>query len=491
MRTSMTHPLQIATLSLGAGLGRIGITFCPGKVQADAMTGSWNRDLGRDLDAVRDWGAVAVVTLVEDHELEALQVQGLGEAVRDRHMDWLHLPIRDYGVPDREFEQAWDSIGPGLLDRLLCGFDVLVHCKGGLGRAGTIASRLMVELGHAPQAAIDAVRAVRPGAIETAEQERYIHTLAPFAEQAPATTEEAMRNRAIGALLGLAVGDAIGTTLEFRARDSYAPLADMVGGGPFGLAPGEWTDDTAMALALADSLASDADLDERDLMDRFVDWHETGTYSCTGRCFDIGITTQQALARWKRSGDPMAGSTDPMSAGNGSLMRLAPVAIRHWRDRERLRDVAARQSRTTHAAPEAVDACVAWAELLADAIEGQPRSKVLRGRSGGYAGAIDGIMAGSWRGKRRDAIRATGYVAHSLEASLWSVGASGGFESAVLRAANLGEDADTTAAITGQLAGALCGADAIPARWRQRVAWADRISDLATQLFDAGLNPGS
>lgn len=240
-----------------------------------------------------------------------------------------------------------------------------------------------------------------------------------------------------------------------------------------------------MAMALGDSLAAEADLDVGDLMRRFVDWHERGTYSCTGQCFDIGITTRQALARWKSSGDPMAGSTDPMSAGNGSLMRLAPVAIRHWRDRERLRDVAARQSRTTHAAADAVDACVAWADLLADAIEGQPRSAVLRDRSGGYAGRIAEIMAGSWRGRTRGQIRASGYVAHSLEAALWSVGASGDFSGAVLRAANLGEDADTTAAIAGQLAGALQGARAIPPTWRNRLAWSSRIKDLADRLFDA------
>lgn len=485
MRTSLTHPLQIAELRPFAGSGRIGITFCPGKVQPGAMSGSWNRDLGLDLDAIRDWGAVAMVTLVEDHELATLQVAGMGAEVRARHMDWFHLPIPDVAVPDRRFERDWALAGPDLLGRLRAGFDVLVHCKGGLGRAGTIAARLMVELGTDPGRVIAAVRAVRPGAIETREQEHFVLSQHERPEPEPPAIGDAIRDRAVGGLLGLAVGDALGTTLEFRSRDSFPLLTDMVGGGPFGLKPGEWTDDTAMALALGDSLAADADLDAGDLMRRFVDWHEHGTYSCTGQCFDIGITTRQALARWKSSGDPMAGSTDPMSAGNGSLMRLAPVAIRHWRDRARLRDVAARQSRTTHAAAEAVDACVAWADLLADAIEGQPRSAVLRNRSGGYAGGIAEIMAGSWRGRTRGQIRASGYVAHSLEAALWSVGASGGFSGAILRAANLGEDADTTAAITGQLAGALQGACAIPQTWRDRLAWSSRIEDLAHRLFDA------
>jgi len=147
-----------------------------------------------------------------------------------------------------------------------------------------------------------------------------------------------------------------------------------------------------------------------------------------------------------------------------------------------LRNVAARQSRTTHAAPEAVDACVAYAEVLADAIAGARHSEVLRPRANGYAGKIDSILQGSWRGKLRKDIRASGYVAHSLEASLWSVGRTGTYRAAVLLAANLGEDADTTGAITGQLAGALYGMKGIPQEWRKRLAWGDRLSEAADAL---------
>ena len=387
----------------------------------------------------------------------------MGARVRARHMDWFHLPIPDVSVPDAAFEQQWKTVGADLMDRLRAEFDVLVHCKGGLGRAGTIAARLMVELGVIPPEAVKAVRSVRPGAIETSAQLDYVMAQQAVPEQEPATSADAIRDRAIGALLGLAVGDAVGTTLEFKPRDTYPQLLDMVGGGPFGLKPGQWTDDTAMALALADSLQKNPNLDETDLMQRFVDWYRHGTYSCTGQCFDIGITTRQALARWQKTGDPFAGSTDPMSAGNGSLMRLAPVAIRHFENRALLRDVATRQSQTTHAAPEAVDACVAYAEVLADAIAGSKRSEVLRNREEAFAGKITPIMAGSWRGKARDDMRASGYVSHSLQASLWSVARSGDYRGAVLLAANLGEDADTTGAIAGQLAGALYGEAGIPA----------------------------
>lgn len=299
----------------------------------------------------------------------------------------------------------------------------------------------------------------------------------------PLSPITAIEDRAVGALLGLAAGDAVGTTLEFRDRDTYSPLTDMIGGGPFKLRPGDWTDDTAMALALADSLMGLDDLDERDLLGRFVNWREWGLYSCTGECFDIGMTTRQALIRWEASGDIHSGSTDPGTAGNGSLMRLSPVAIRFWNDREKLADVAARQSKTTHAAPEAVDACVAFAEVLADAIEGKPKAGVLRPRAEVYAGKIGAIMAGSWRDKDRTAIRSSGYVAHSLEAALWCVHRTADFRGAVLMAANLGEDADTTAAITGQLAGALYGVSGIPEAWAARVAWGERIRETAGKLF--------
>jgi ADP-ribosyl-[dinitrogen reductase] hydrolase len=245
-----------------------------------------------------------------------------------------------------------------------------------------------------------------------------------------------------------------------------------------------------MALALADSLQADPRLNERDLMARFVEWQDEGTYSCTGRCFDIGLTVRSALQRWKSTGDPIAGSTDKMSAGNGSLMRLAPVAVRFWNDRKTLRDVAARQSRTTHGASEAVDACVAYAELLADAIEGRARSEVLRERPDAWAGSIAAIMGGSWRGKGREEIRTSGYVAHALEASLWSVSRSATFGEGVLLAANLGEDADTTAAITGQLSGALYGANSIPEAWRSAIAWEGRIRGSAHSLFESSLMEG-
>ena len=339
-KTSVSDPLRIAEVSPGRDLGRIGITLCPGKKQPSAMTGSWCRDLDLDMDEIQRWGATAVITLLEDWEFDLLQVRDLPEAVRKRQIEWWHLPIPDAQPPGQDFRNAWTIAGEAIRDRLRLGFDVLVHCKGGQGRAGTVAARLLVELGANPEDAIREVRAARPGAIETCAQMDHVVRCAAHEPAKPSTSPESNRDRAIGAFLGLAVGDALGTTLEFSSRDAGSQLVDIVGGGPFNLPPGCWTDDTAMALALADSLAACDGLDCRDLMDRFVRWWRHGEYSCTGHCFDIGITIRRALERYCRTGDPCSGSTDPMTAGNGSLMRLAPVALRFWNDRARLRSAA-------------------------------------------------------------------------------------------------------------------------------------------------------
>jgi ADP-ribosyl-[dinitrogen reductase] hydrolase len=299
-----------------------------------------------------------------------------------------------------------------------------------------------------------------------------------------------LRDRAIGSVLGLAVGDALGTTLEFSRRDQYPLLTDIVGGGPFELKPGEWTDDTATALAFAESLLSCRGLDEADLMNRLLDWFQTGAFSCTGSCFDIGNTTRDALMRFKETGDPISGSTSVHSAGNGSLMRLSPAAVRNFHDRACLAEIARRQSVVTHGAVEAVDACIAFADVLADAIIGTPKAELLEPRSRNVAPAVADIIAGSWRDKSRDEIQSTGYVVHSLEAAIWSVGKSGSFEEAVILAANLADDADTVAAITGQLAGAIWGAASIPDRWLDCLAWHDRIKRAADGLFDAAMAEG-
>ena len=183
-RTSQTHPLQIATVNVPGVEGRIGVTFCPGKVQPHGASGAWDRDLGIDLDAIRAWGSqgrapTTVATLVENHELRTLKVPDLGEAVRRSGMEWVHLPFPDGSAPGSDFETMWREDGPKLRRSLRTGRFVLVHCKGGQGRAGTIAARLLVELGCEPTAAVENVRAARSGAIENEMQRQHVLAAQP------------------------------------------------------------------------------------------------------------------------------------------------------------------------------------------------------------------------------------------------------------------------------------------------------------------------
>ena len=169
-RTSQTHPLEIAEVRMAPAYGRIGITFCPGKHDLFAMTGVWKRDLAIDLDAISAWGAKLVLTLMEPEELSFFKVPDIGKEIHSRGIAWRHLPIADYSVPSEAFELQWVSQGHEIRTLLRNGEDILVHCKGGLGRAGMMAARLLVELGMDPIDAIRAVRRARKGAIETPSQ---------------------------------------------------------------------------------------------------------------------------------------------------------------------------------------------------------------------------------------------------------------------------------------------------------------------------------
>ena len=478
IQTSLTNPLHIAVLPFGTGDGLLGITFAPGKVQPGGMTAFHRRDLATDLDVIAAWNAAAVVTLVEAHELNALGIAAIGAEVRLRHMEWHHWPIGDYQVPEAAFMAAWPARSAALRGLLSRGGRVLLHCKGGLGRAGSVAARLLVEDGMDACTAIATVRAARPGAIETGPQEGWVAAGRPAPPPTPDRGRAAARDRALGALLGLAVGDAVGAAIEFEPKPRLARLDDMEAGGPHRLARGQWTDDTAMSLALADSLLAHPGLDAADLMQRFLGWLDTGACSCTGTCFDIGVQTRSALERYRRCGEPLAGSTDPGASGNGALMRLAPVAIRHWRNSAEMARVAAVQTLTTHGSPATLAATGTLAAMLAEAIAGTGLSAILSGPAGDAVG-------GGWRGLHRDAVQGSGYVVRSLQAAVWAVSRTTDFRSAVLLAANLGDDADTTAAVAGQLAGAVYGAGGIPAEWLDALAWRGRLADTAGQLFDA------
>ena len=230
-----------------------------------------------------------------------------------------------------------------------------------------------------------------------------------------------IRDRFRGCLLGLPVGDAVGTTLEFKSPGSFEPISDMVGGGPFHLNPGEWTDDTSMALCLATSLVEKNGFDPKDQMDRYCRWRKEGYLSSNGRCFDIGRTVSDALRRYGQTGDPIAGSTSAHSAGNGSIMRLAPVPMFYYPDLAAAVRYAAESSRTTHAAAECIDVCRLLASMICRALSGASKEEILFGEANSFRGEpnIAMIARDEYRNKSADKIRGTGYVVESLEAALW------------------------------------------------------------------------
>ncbi len=301
------------------------------------------------------------------------------------------------------------------------------------------------------------------------------------------------RDRVRGALVGLAVGDALGTTVEFRPPGTFEPLTDMVGGGPFGLRPGEWTDDTAMALCLAESLVEKRGFDPTDQMERYLRWREHGHLSVKGYCFDIGNATAEALGRFKLTGEPYSGSTHTGSAGNGSLMRLAPVPMAFRVDPAEAVRLAGESSRTTHGAATCVDACRYYAGLIVGAMSGAAKDELLapsyspiRGLWAGAALApeVADVANGSFLRREPPEVTGHGYVVSTLEAALWAFARTRSFEEGALRVVNLGDDADSTGAVYGQLAGAFYGESGIPQRWRERLAMWDVIDALAAGLAD-------
>jgi len=313
---------------------------------------------------------------------------------------------------------------------------------------------------------------------------------APETPTWPALSPAAARDRAVGCLLGLAIGDALGATAEFKPRGSFPALTGLVGGGKFKLAAGEWTDDTTMALCLGQSLLASGTVDLEDFMLRLQAWLEQGENTVPGKCFDIGVTTRAAIERYAADGNPAAGGTDEMSAGNASLVRLAPLAIFSAHDPDAAEVLAARQSRATHGTLACVDACRLFTVQLVDALTGADKAAALRQRVMALCPAVLLISAGEFKAKPRAQINSSGYVIHTLEAALWSVWQTDNFRDAVLTAANLGDDADSVAAAAGQLAGALYGAAAIPAEWLAKLAWRDRIEFLAHDLFDRSADAG-
>jgi len=277
------------------------------------------------------------------------------------------------------------------------------------------------------------------------------------------------KNRVRGSIVGLAVGDALGAPLEFSKRDSVPLVTDMIGGGPFNLAPGEWTDDTSMALCLMDSMIANGGFDGRDVIDGFLRWRDHGENSVTGRCFDIGGATAEGLRYFERTGKFIGeGSPNDSSNGNGSLMRVAPVIA--FPDGRKL---AVRQSHLTHAGHTAAVCCETFVGLLMWCTTADDPTKF----------PVFFPWSKTIIERDRGSIQSDGYSLHTMDAAIWAVGNSRSFEDALIKAVNLADDSDTVGAVTGQLAGVVWGYDSIPSRWLDKLAWRDDIVDRVDRLI--------
>jgi len=297
------------------------------------------------------------------------------------------------------------------------------------------------------------------------------HVLDPVVFRCYLPTMDDLKNKVKGAYFGLFVGDALGTTLEFKDRDTYEHITDMVGGGPFNLQPGEWTDDGSMAMALATTLAEHG-MDRIELLKNFTRWYKQGKFSVNGRCFDIGSTTQKALRKFIDSQglDPNPASTDFMDSGNGGIMRLAPVVV-YATTLFECGELAVEQSSVTHDSMY----CRTWARMLGELLWKLSQNNTLA--------ELDGIYEPDLEKKARRDISSSGYVLDTYEAAVWSALQTSSFKEALLLAVNLGDDADTVGAVTGQIAGAMYGYDAIPQEWLDKIAMKPELDELFDKMW--------
>ena len=302
-------------------------------------------------------------------------------------------------------------------------------------------------------------------------------------------------SRARGALMGLAVGDAVGTTNEFKVAGTFKPITDMVGGGPFLLKPGQWTDDTSMALCLADSLLAKGHYDSFDVMERYQRWFSKGYRSSTDRCFDIGGQVRAALFDFEHEQRVPVTAERSDRAGNGAIMRLAPVVIAGFEHRE-IREIvvtAGLSARETHYSVEAEAATEVFAALLVGALLGWAPEHIINVGWASTGPAFDEMAArvistdpderASWESET------SGYIVHGLRLAVHGLLDFPSFKDATLAIANMGGDSDTNAAIYGQLGGAYFGIEAIPASWRSTLHQGEEIDALARALVDLRLKP--
>jgi ADP-ribosylglycohydrolase len=451
-----------------------------------------------------DAGIDCFIDLTAPGELESYERWLPGPYGRDA-VAYLRKPIRDHALPERPEHTAeiLDEVDAALAE----GKSVYLHCRAGIGRTNLVVGCWLARRGFTGEAAITRLNelwqssarvASWPSVPETTAQADYVRAwreAGPAAMPALIDTGAALtlKDRYRGLLLGLAAGDACGQPAVHRKPGTFTPVGDLLGGGPFDLPRGAWTDKTAMALCLADSLIETGAADAADQLHRYLRWQREGYLSSTGQCIGISAATARALAQAQWTGNPIAGAHDPAKAGKEPLARVGPAVAFLLADPEEAIEAAVTAARVTHQAPITLDAVRYFAGLLAGALQGAPRVELLRPMFSPVDGywsrhllkpEVAAVAQGAWAEKSPPRIFGGGQAAQALEAVLWAFERGHSFRDTVLAAVNLGGDADVTGAMAGQLAGAHYGSAGIPAVWRASLAETGTLTARADRLLE-------
>jgi len=527
-KTSQSHPIQINPVAIRDGRGVIGLTFCPGKKHQGLYSGAWNRELRTDLQAIQTFGAKALVTLMESEELEEVNVPAglLAEWAREFGFEWHHLPVKDVHTPDERFEDLWTYSGLRLRSMLARGEKVVIHCRGGLGRTGTVAGRLLVEFGDEPETAIQKIRAARPGSVETGAQEEYVRACKTIAF---ARVERSQEERALACLVGGAIGDALGYEVEFR---NLCQIRQRFGdGGIKTPVPHDGklivSDDTQMTLftleGLLHSLRDRATFQESctaSIRDAYLDWFETQRTASDSRSRNaLGWLLHQSEMRAQRApgntclgalnsgGHGTIGQPINDSKGCGGVMRVAPIGlVRPAGEPDTVFRLAAEAAALTHGHPSgylSAGMVAAIVRLLVDGAhleptrEGQHESGAIQECCWILASyrwheetlaAVKRAVAGAAEGANDHAAAVeklgAGWVGEeALAIALYSVLSANSFVEAVAIATNHSGDSDSTASIAGQLWGAMNGLAGIPNDWIMALDVLHPLLHLSRQLI--------
>jgi ADP-ribosylglycohydrolase len=457
----------------------------PGKLLAGEYPGGANLAATRErLARLTAAGVGCFLDLTEEGELAPYAAE-LPTGVTH-----VRCPVADHGVP--QLRERMSEILESLRDALAGGRGVYLHCRAGIGRTGMVAGCFLAERGHAGEAALDELNrlwgasarsASWPTVPETDEQADYVRSWSaspagpdPLLDPTTLAAARGLRERFLGALLGLAIGDAIAAATQYRRPGRFAPVGDLLGGGPFELPRGAWSDDTAMALCLAESLLECDGFDARDQVARYARWQQQGHLASTGQCVGITAGTARALARahWRRQA--FSGSHDPGAVDPEPLSRVTAAVLFFFADPPLAVEQAAEAARTTCQAPAVLDACRSLARALQAALAGEGRAAILA--AGGPRGPDQAASAAEPAGAT---------APQALAAALEALARTDSFRDAVLAAANLGGNSDVVAAVTGALAGAHYTQSAIPALWRNSLMKQQLIAGFADRLLERAL----